>query len=59
VEVEATILPAMTQQEGEGRGAFARRVQQAIADAAGLAISDVTIQSKRKVMQRAEASRRR
>jgi hypothetical protein len=59
VRVTATVLPPMTQQEGEGRGAFVRRVQAAIAKELDVPITDVTIQQKRQLMRRAAAADKR
>lgn len=53
VEIEATVLPTMQQQAGEGRGVFVQRVQQAIADELRVPVSELNIQQKRKVMQQA------
>jgi len=44
--------PSATQsQEGEGKGAFVKRVQQAIAQELGVPISTLTIQQKRQLMR--------
>lgn len=58
VRLEATVLPPMRPVPGEGRGAFVRRVQQAIADELQVPVSEMTIQQKRQVMQAAVGLRR-
>eukprot|EP00798_Chlamydomonas_sp_ICE-L_P028382 gene28382-31517_t len=52
VETEAVVLPPMVPFEGEGKGAFVKRVQQAIADELDVGISGLTIREKRKMIQR-------
>ncbi|GFR47803.1 hypothetical protein Agub_g9579 [Astrephomene gubernaculifera] len=48
--LEATVLPAMSPQEGESRGAFVRRVQEAIAGELGVTVFDMSIQQKRQLV---------
>ncbi len=49
INVEATVLPLMHTQPGEGRAAFAQRVQKAIADELGIPIMRLTVSQKRKL----------
>ncbi len=58
ITLEATVLPPMEPAPGEGRGAFVRRVQAAIADELRVPVSEMTIQQKRQVAKAAEALRR-
>lgn len=51
------VLPAVQPLAGEGRGAFVRRVQGAIAEEMGCGVSEMTIQQKRRVMQEAASVR--
>ncbi|KAF5832270.1 hypothetical protein DUNSADRAFT_11913 [Dunaliella salina] len=65
VHIEAVVLPPMVQgqgdggaHEGEGRGAFVKRVQGAIAEHLNVPITDVTIHQKRQMMREYEKKRR-
>ncbi|KAG2491837.1 hypothetical protein HYH03_009793 [Edaphochlamys debaryana] len=50
VELIATALPPMTPAPGEARGAFANRVQAAMAEELGVKVYDMTIQQKKALM---------
>lgn len=52
VEMEAVVLQPLQQLEGESRGAFAKRVQQSIADELGQVVSECNITVKKRIMQR-------
>ncbi|KAK9809268.1 hypothetical protein WJX72_012446 [[Myrmecia] bisecta] len=49
VRLEATVLEPCRMQEGEGKGAFAERVQHAIARELQVGICDLTLQQKRQL----------
>ncbi len=52
IETEATVLPPMQPEEGEGRGAFVQRVQAALAQELGLRVSELNIQGKKALMKK-------
>jgi hypothetical protein len=58
-QLRAVVLPAMEPLPDEGRGAFAQRVQRAIAEELRVPVSDMTIQQKRKLVQAAGQMGRR
>ena len=53
----AEVLPPMAQMATETRAEFAKRVQQAISDASRLAISDINITGKRRLMDQSSKGR--
>ncbi len=56
VAMEATVLQPVQQGDDESRAAFVQRVQRAIADEAGLVVSECTISVKKRVAAAAAAS---
>lgn len=52
-DLEVTLLPAVSLEEGEGKAALVQRVQAAIARELGCGVADLNVQQKRKMVQRA------
>eukprot|EP00878_Enallax_costatus_P024143 GHUV01025739.1.p1 GENE.GHUV01025739.1~~GHUV01025739.1.p1 ORF type:complete len:117 (+),score=19.19 GHUV01025739.1:446-796(+) len=57
--MEATALPPMQLQPGESKAAFVQRVQLAIAEELGCWVTDLSIQQKRQLVQKARRKKQR